>query len=1162
MLQIRDIHKEYKTGNLVQKALDGVSLNLRDNEFVAILGPSGSGKTTLLNIIGGLDRYDKGDLIINGVSTKRYKDRDWDSYRNHTIGFVFQSYNLIPHQTVLSNVELALTISGISGKERKQRALDALDKVGLREQAHKKPNQMSGGQMQRVAIARALVNDPDILLADEPTGALDTETSIQVMDLLKEVAKDRLVVMVTHNPELAEEYATRIVKLKDGKIIADSDPFDPEMRSDALAPVHKNLGKASMSFLTALALSFNNLWTKKTRTVLVAFAGSIGIIGIALILSLSNGINTYIDRIEAQTLSQYPLSIERSTVSFMSMMMVSTDTWEPAKEGEVTEVPSVSQILSTVRTNDLIALKTYFDTEKPEIYDLTNGVEYSYGIEPQIFRYEKNGEFRQVNPNNDFSSMGLSSSSMFTSAYSMNVFFEIPENEELYVNQYDIKTGRWPQNSKEAVLVLTPNGAVSDYIIYAFGLRDPKELDKMVRDFSNGIEVVSDQEYFTWHYEDFMGKTFKVTPAYKFYKYDEKQKVYTDMRNSNDYMRNLLKNSRDLEIVGIVQPKADQDIMMLGSGIYYGKDLVEELREESETAAIVKAQLADREVNVLTGERFDEEESDFKMDNLFEIDEDAIRDAFKFDEDKLKFDKDAFGDMSGLDFAGALGSAMPNLSEKQLKDLLKGVELKIDTDALIKGMGSVFTDYMDYASADPSTDYSKLPDAIAAYIASSEGSAVLRQQLIKIINESGIADIDQDIANKALSAITDGFAEYALANGMDLTDQSRYPEYYREYLQSTEGKKILDEQSAMISKEITDKVKITPKQAQGVAEAILDAYSKYATENNLPDPKALEGSLKEYMGTDRAKKLITEVVTSSVNVDEITKSLTKNVNGLTSQMAGQLAKGIEKAIGMVVERLASNMTKAMQDTFSDFGSALSVDQDAFAKAFQFNMDEDEMQSFMSELMGGKTASAEGNLSAFGYCDREDLRSITIYPKDFESKDQITTIIKDYNKMVEDRGEEDKSIGYTDIVGALMKSVTKIINTISYVLIAFVAISLVVSSIMIGVITYISVLERRKEIGILRAMGASKRNVADVFNAETMITGFLAGLFGVGISLILLIPITSLIHKLAESADVSAAMPWAAAVILILLSVVLTLIGGLIPSKTASRQDPVTALRTE
>ena len=1162
MLQIKEIHKEYKTGSLVQKALDGVSLNLRDNEFVAILGPSGSGKTTLLNIVGGLDRYDSGDLIINGVSTKRYKDRDWDSYRNHTIGFVFQSYNLIPHQTVLSNVELALTISGISAKDRKQRALDALAKVGLREQAHKKPNQMSGGQMQRVAIARALVNDPDILLADEPTGALDTETSIQVMDLLKEVAKDRLVVMVTHNPELAEEYATRIVKLKDGKIIDDSDPFNPEEKADALAPVHKNLGKASMNFLTALALSFNNLWTKKTRTILVAFAGSIGIIGIALILSMSNGINTYIDKIEAQTLSQYPLSIERSSVSFMSMMMVSTDTWEPAKEGEVTEVPSVSQILSTVRTNDLISLKNYFDTEKPEVYELTNGIEYSYGIEPQIFRYEKNGEFRQVNPNNDFASMGLSSSSMFTSAYSMNVFFEIPENEDLYINQFDIKTGRWPQNSQEAVLVLTPNGAVSDYIIYAFGLRDPKELDKMVRDFSNGVEVVSDQEYYTWHYEDFMGKTFKVTPAYKFYKYDEKQKVYTDMRNSNDYMRSLLKNSQDLKIVGIVQPKPDQDIVMLGSGIYYGKDLVEELREQAENADIVKAQLKNREVNVLTGVRFDEEESDFDMDNLFSIDEDAIRDAFKFDEDKLKFDKDAFGDMSGIDFAGALGKSMPNLSSTQLKDLLKGVDFKVDTDALIKGMGTVMTDYMDYASDNPATDYSKLPDAMAAFIGSSEGSAVLRQQLIKIINDSGIADLDQAIVNKALSAITDGFAEYAVANGMDLTDQSRYAEYYQTYLQSAEGKKILDEQSAMITKEITDKVKITPKQAQGVADALLDAYSKYATENNLPDPKALEGSLKEYMGTDRAKKLITNVITSSVNVDEITNAVMKNVSGMTANFATQIAKGIEKAIGMVVERLASNMTKALKDTFSDFGSALSIDQDAFAKAFQFNMGEDELQSFMSEMMGGKTSSAEGNLSAFGYCDREDLQSITIYPKDFASKDQITTIIKDYNKMVEDRGEDDKSIVYTDIVGALMKSVTKIINTISYVLIAFVAISLVVSSIMIGVITYISVLERRKEIGILRAMGASKRNVADVFNAETMITGFLAGIFGVGISLISLIPINALIHKIAENDDVSAIMPWAAAIILVLLSVVLTLIGGLIPSKTASRQDPVTALRTE
>lgn len=1163
MLQIKDIHKEYKTGNLVQKALDGVSLNLRDNEFVAILGPSGSGKTTLLNIIGGLDRYDSGDLIINGVSTKRYKDRDWDSYRNHTIGFVFQSYNLIPHQTVLSNVELALTISGISRKERKQRALDALEKVGLREQAHKKPNQMSGGQMQRVAIARALVNDPDILLADEPTGALDTDTSIQVMDLLKEVAKDRLVVMVTHNPELAEEYATRIVKLRDGRITDDSDPFKPEENADTLNPVHKNLGKASMSFLTALALSFNNLWTKKTRTILVAFAGSIGIIGIALILSLSNGVNTYIDRIEAQTLSQYPLSIESSSISFMSMMMVSTETWEPAKEGEVTEVPSVSQILSTVRTNDLVSLKEYFDSGKTNIYELVNGIEYSYNLDPQIFYYNRGtGDYRQVNPNNDFASMGLTSSSVFSSSYSMNVFFEMPENESLYINQYNIKAGRWPENSQEAVLVLTQNGAVTDYIIYAFGLRDTEELDRMIRDFSNGIEVVTDQEYYTWHYEDFMGTTFKVIPAYEFYKYDDVNKIYSDMRKSKDYMRDLLNKAQDLKIVGIVQPKPGEDIWMLDSGIYYGSDLVEELRQSAADSDIVKAQLADREVNVLTGERFDEEKSDFDMSKLFSIDEDAIQDAFKFDEDKLSFDEDAFGDMSGMDLSGAFGGAMPGLTNDQLQGLLNGVDFKVDTDALGVGLQTIFTDYIDYASANPTTDYEKLPDSMSNYISSPAGSKVLREQLIKILLESGATNIDQDIVNGALSKLMQGFWAYAFTHGMDLTDQERYSEYFQTYLESEEGQKALDEQSEVIMAEVTSKVDITPEQAQEVAQALLDGYSEYAEENGLPNPKALPDSLKEYMDTDRAKQLVTYTITTSINTDEIVSTVMKNVSGMTSQMMTQISDGIQKAMGMVVERLAANMTNALKETFEDFGSALTIDQDAFAAAFKLNMGENELQSFMNEMMGSGISSAEGNLHDFGYCDKDDLQSITIYPKDFESKDQITQILSDYNKMVEDAGEDDKSIVYTDIVGALMKSVTKIINTISYVLIAFVAISLVVSSIMIGVITYISVLERRKEIGILRAMGASKHNVAEVFNAETVITGFLAGIFGVGISLLLLIPINALIHKLAESNDVSAIMPWAAAIILVLLSVVLTLIGGLIPSKSASRQDPVTALRTE
>ena len=1164
MLQIKDIHKEYKTGSLIQKALDGVSLNLRDNEFVAILGPSGSGKTTLLNIIGGLDRYDSGDLIINGVSTKRYKDRDWDSYRNHTIGFVFQSYNLIPHQTVLSNVELALTISGISGRERKQRALDALDKVGLREQAHKKPNQMSGGQMQRVAIARALVNDPDILLADEPTGALDTETSIQVMNLLKEVAKDRLVVMVTHNPELAEEYATRIVRVKDGHIIGDSDPFEPEKSANALEPVHKNLGKASMNFLTALVLSFNNLWTKKARTILVAFAGSIGIIGIALILSLSNGVNAYIDNIEQQTLSQYPLSIERSSVSFMSMLLVQTETWEDTPEGYITEVPSVSQIMSTVTTNDLISLKEYFDSGKTDIYELTNGVEYSYGIQPQIYYFEKgSGKYRQVNPNDDFSSMGLSSSGVFSSAYSMNVFFEIPENEALYIDQYDIKAGRWPESSNEAVLVLTPNGAVSDYIVYAFGLRDSAELDKMIQDFSNGLEVEANQEAYTWAYDDFMGTTFKVVPAYEFYKFDEKNKFYTDMRNDDSYMRDLLSKSEDLKIVGIVQPKEGEDIYMLSSGIYYGENLVEELREKAENSAIVKAQMADRETNVLTGVRFDEEESDYDMGNLFSIDEKAVQDAFKFDENKLVIDEDAFGDMSGIDLSGAMGSAMPEMSADQLTEILKGVEFKVDFDALGNGLSSIFNDYIDYASSDPSTNYAELPDGIAKYISSEEGQTIINSEINKFFEESRALYLDQELINDALDAIADGFVEYAIRQGWDLADRSQYDEYFREFLDSDAGKQVIDEQSDMIAEAMSEKLKLTGEQAGELAQAILDGYSEYAEANGLPDPAKLPDSIKNYLGSDRAKQLIMYTITTSVNVDEITSTVMSNVTGMTTEMVSQISTGIQNAIGLVVQQLAKNMTNALTKTFENMGSALTIDQDAFAKAFQFNMDGNELQSFMTELMmGSGKSSAEGNLSAFGYCDKEDLQSITIYPKDFESKDKITEILKDYNKLVEDSGEEDKSISYTDIVGALMKSVTKIINNISYMLIAFVSISLVVSSIMIGVITYISVLERRKEIGILRAMGASKHNVAQVFNAETIITGFLAGLFGIGLSLLGLIPANLIIHNLAENDDITAFLPWDAALILVSLSIVLTLIGGLIPSKKASRQDPVTALRTE
>ena len=573
MLQIQKITKEYITGDLHQIALNGISLNLRDNEFVAILGPSGSGKTTLLNIIGGLDRYDSGDLIINGISTKRYKDRDWDSYRNHTIGFVFQSYNLIPHQTVLANVELALTISGISKNERRKRAIDALKEVGLGEHLHKRPNQMSGGQMQRVAIARALVNDPDILLADEPTGALDSETSVQVMELLKEVARDRLVVMVTHNPELAEAYATRIVELRDGIIRSDSNPY--EVSSDKLeVPRHENMGKSSMSFLTSLLLSFNNLRTKKARTILTSFAGSIGIIGIALILSLSNGVNQYIQSIEEETLSEYPLQIQ-STGFDITSMMTDTQPNQNNEEKDDTKIhvsQMITNMFSKIGSNDLTSLKKYLDSGKSNIKENTNSIEYTYNVAPQI--YSTNTDLiRQVNPDKSFSSLGLGSSansnSLMSSMMSTDVFYQMPSNTSLYEDQYDIKAGNWPKNYNECVLVLTKNGNINDFMLYTLGLRDYSELDKMIEQFSKEETVNVPTDIKSYSYKDILGIEFKLVNASDYYQYDSKYNVYKDKTDDENYMKNLIQNGENIKIVGIVQPKDSASATMLQSGIGY-----------------------------------------------------------------------------------------------------------------------------------------------------------------------------------------------------------------------------------------------------------------------------------------------------------------------------------------------------------------------------------------------------------------------------------------------------------------------------------------------------------------------------------------------------------------------------------------------------------------
>lgn len=1022
MLQIQNIHKQYKTGDLIQKALDGVSLNLRDNEFVAILGPSGSGKTTLLNIIGGLDRYDSGDLIINGISTKKYKDRDWDSYRNHTIGFVFQSYNLIPHQSVLANVELALTISGISKSERKKKAMEALEKVGLGNQGHKKPNQMSGGQMQRVAIARALVNNPDILLADEPTGALDSETSVQVMELLKEVAKDRLVVMVTHNPELAEAYATRIVKLKDGKILSDTDPF--EVKDPSVMAVHQNMGKASMSFLTALSLSFNNLKTKKARTILTAFAGSIGIIGIAMILSLSNGVNTYIQSIEQQTLSEYPLSIQSSGFNLAGMMMDHPAPNEEKDETEIRVSSMITNMFSTIGSNDLISLKQYLESSESNLADYAQAVEYSYSVTPQIYSADLDN-IHQVHPDSSFSTLGLgsgtSTNAMMSKMMSTDVFFEMPSNASLYEDQYDVKAGKWPTSEHECVLVLTKSGRISDFMLYKLGLRDYSELEKMIAQFSKNEDVTVPEYDDAFTYEDILGIQFKVIQAKDLYAYDDQYQVYKDKSEDKEYMRSLIEKGETLEIVGIVQPKQDATATMLMSGINYPSSLTRSVIQKTQESDIVKKQLATPAINVFTNQSFDSEnQNSFDMNSLFTVDTEMMKKAFSIDTSKLNI---SFEDL--------------DLSNIQL-------------------------------------DFSSLPPF----------------QYEDLFSEIQI-DISRDQLQEVMEVLLDDFQAYLQEN--HLTDPTRMNEYFFVYLQSDRAQQLIQEQIGNLLEET------------GLTEQFTILFQQ---------------RIQEYIDQ---------------NIHLLTESLQKQMEEMMSAQMGLLA--------------------------SQFQNALQIDGDMLARSFRMNVDQKEMTELMMSLMTTERSSYDNNLKKLGYADFDSPSEINIYPADFESKQEIIQILDNYNEKMK-LLDEDKVISYTDYVGTLMSSVTDIINVISYVLIAFVAISLVVSSIMIGVITYISVLERKKEIGILRAMGASKNNVSQVFNAETFIIGLFSGMIGISVTALLLIPSNAIIHSLSGNNDVNAILPLGGAIILIILSVVLTMLSGLIPSRKAAKEDPVTALRTE
>ena len=1254
MLQIKDIHKEYRTGNLVQRALDGVSLSLRDNEFVAILGPSGSGKTTLLNIIGGLDRYDSGDLIINGISTKKYKDRDWDSYRNHTIGFVFQSYNLIPHQTVLANVELALTISGVSKSERRRRAKEVLEKVGLGAQIHKKPSQMSGGQMQRVAIARALVNDPEILLADEPTGALDSETSVQVMDLLQEVAKERLVVMVTHNPELAQLYATRIVTVKDGRILSDTDPFVIDSESMA-PPVYKNMGKSSMSFFTALSLSFQNLKTKKARTLLTSFAGSIGIIGIALILSISNGVDKYITNMEEETLSEYPLQIQSTGVDLTSMMMGAATAQSGKKDGEVGVAQMVTNMFSKMNSNDLESLKVYLDSNESSIFQYANSVEYTYSVSPQIF-LENGKNIRQVNPDKSFSAMGLgsgSSNSIMSSTMSTDVFHEMPEDADLYKDQYDVKAGRWPENYKECVLVLTSQGDISDFLQYTLGLRDGKELDDMVQKFMAEEAVETPENEGPYTYDEILGKKFKLVSSTDYYEFDEEYKVWKDKSDNSSYMKKLVKNGEDLTIVGIVQPVEGATASMLTAGICYTPELTKHVIEKAASSEIVKQQLADEKINVFTGEEFgkeDNENSKFDMESLFSINADALQEAFQVDLSGFNMDLSSLSglssglnvempdmpDMSAL--AGNINldeSSMPDLSkliklddldldlshmidpEEILKNLpadqvpdmsqaLKSVKFDFTEEKVTALLKEVLTGYQESIKDKPEADMDKMQAALKQYLTSKE----MNERLCKDLQELVKNNVNVDMSSEKLIAVAVGlmnqYQEYAKANGITQTDVASILAFLS---QGEIQQQIKEEAENLVKNSVT--VNITTKQIRDLLmQDVVAAYPEYARNNSLPDPANLGTYFLEYMQTEDGQNrlmngLMTLVDTSEVQtqfsqametymksmmtsftdaiakgieskfteiMEQVEKQLTKGIQTAMEQMIGNISSGMQEAMQSVMTSVSSSLTSAMSQAMSGLGGlgsgmgnmedALSINPEAFAKAIQMNMNEDDLSELMMSLLSSENSSYDGNLKKLGYADLNVPGGINIYPKDFESKSEIVGILDQYNADMEAAGEDEKVITYTDLVGTLMSSVTNIVNIISYVLVAFVAISLVVSSIMIGVITYISVLERKKEIGILRAIGASRHNVSQVFNAETFIIGFCAGAMGIGITLLLLIPANSIIRSLADGVNVKAALPPVAAVVLIGLSVVLTLLGGLIPSRKAAKSDPVTALRTD
>ena len=1082
MLELKDICKRYVTQSFTQVALDNVTLAFRDSEFVAILGPSGSGKTTMLNVIGGLDHFDSGDLLIDGISTKDFRDRDWDAYRNNRIGFVFQSYNLIPHQTILENVELALTLTGVGHAERRQRAREALEAVGLGEHVNKRPSQLSGGQMQRVAIARALINDPEIVLADEPTGALDSTTSVQVMDLLKDVARDRLVIMVTHNPELAYQYATRIVNLADGKITDDSDPFDV---SDATRREAKPTRKTSMSFVTALGLSARNLMTKKGRTAMTAFAGSIGIIGIAAILALSNGVNDYIKKVEEDTLSSYPLTISKQDYDLSSMMggqgaAEGGEDASGASDGEgdsvkktdkIPVVTAVKDMFASVKSNDMTSFKAWLDDGGDGIDKEINAIQYSYGVTPVVYRAGKGDEkpVRLVpNAMTEAMSGGASSAAMASmDSMGSSVFNEMIDDQSLLDSQYDVVAGHWPTSANEAVMVLSSRGTVGDYTLYSIGALDINELNDLVNSAMTADgEVKTPQAAADFTYEDALSTTFKVLSPADAYRKNEETGMWTDMSGDADFMAAKVADGIDVRIVGVVQPNETANASALSPGIAYTHALTRQLMERAADSQIVQEQLAHPETDVFTGKTFDELQGEAKqgvdLGSMFSVDEAALKSAFSFDASALSGAAGGM-DLSGIDLSG------------------------LDID--LSGVGKDI-DFSDIMAKAPTPDFSGVFDGLKLTPEQMQQVGALANQLFE-----GFMQSDQF---KALTP-------------EDLKDASKLAAAFSAYLEND----------------------VTAQQCLAQLKALGGG--------------ALAERLQQAM-TDYVQKQLAPYLQQAM--DHVMQSLS---NQIAATVSSQLKAGAAGLMGQMATQMSS--------AFANLASAMHVDASAFARAIHFNMDAEDLSSLMMSYAKASQLTYDNNLATLGYADEADPISVKIFPRDFEAKERVLDHIDAYNEQVKAAGHDEQAISYTDYMGIIMGSVTDIVNTISLVLIAFVSISLVVSSIMIGIITYISVLERKKEIGILRAIGASKRNVANVFNAETFIEGLIAGVFAIVVVVLVSFPVNAWALANKQVPNLMS-LPVQDALVLIAISVVLTVVAGLLPARSASKKDPVEALRSE